>query len=193
MSPYEEQILQFCKEHKELLKDNNFTLIYEILGGIEGLKMFSGIFTSMMLDNGINPLKYMKKIPTWYISNGTMTEVDIPPNITQIDYNALAHNDSVKSLFIPDTVQSIANEAVMFCSRLTSIAIEHGSKLSLYGCPFTDSPVRQVYLPSTLQSVGVNFLYSDSPQVYIHCEKGSGVEAAIKSSNNNWHIINDYH
>ena len=113
MSPNEldrlkEQYTQFTNEHRDLLNNNNYDEIYKKLAQDFPASRV-GIFTKMLFDIGENPLKYMKKVPKYYLATSQALLKNIvcriPTNVEEI--RDFAFGSCVKLLFIPDTVTHI--------------------------------------------------------------------------------------
>ena len=79
---------------------------------------------------GIEPLKYMIRIPAATFKHSTLTKIEIPGNIEVIGMNAF-NGAEIEEISIPEGVESINGLAFANCKAL-----------------------RKVWLPSTLDSLG---------------------------------------
>ncbi|MDE6758894.1 MAG: leucine-rich repeat domain-containing protein [Clostridia bacterium] len=69
----------------------------------------------------------------WTINNGKLEEykkldeeeVRVPEGVTEISPYAISFNGSVRSIFIPKSVQRLESDAIVECDKLTRISIEN--------------------------------------------------------------------
>lgn len=118
------------KEHKEELKElitrfekelNNraFDVIYDNIGNIH----LKAAFTALLLKNNINPLIYMKKIPSCFAYRLDIKEFVIPDNVTSIGDYAFDDCSILTDVIIGPGTTIIYDYAFTNCERLASITI----------------------------------------------------------------------
>lgn len=142
------------KENKELLNQFKFKELYEKL-----TKLKHGIhtseFTAIMHKAKIDPLLYLNKVPSSFLSNDiSVKNVDIPTNITSIDSFAFSSCSSLTSITIPDSVTYIGQGAFNNCYKLTSIVIPNNvtsiGMSAFWGC----SSLKSITIGNNVVSIG---------------------------------------
>lgn len=121
------ELQDILQKNAELLNTCDFEKLYDVIQPSITSMWYSinvGDLTYILVQSGIDPLKYMNKIPTrcfykWYDS----VSIVIPNNIKSIQELAFWDCRGLTSITIPDSVTSIGDSAFWGCSGLTSITI----------------------------------------------------------------------
>lgn len=119
-------IKDFIKQHstelEPLITQHKFDEIYEFLNKDSSAHLLRPRFTDLMLSMNINPLIYMKKIPSYYLSkNLNITTLDIPSNISEIDKYAIQYCDNLITLIIPKSITKIEDKAIDYCYNIRQV------------------------------------------------------------------------
>lgn len=105
------ELKQFVEENIDLIEDNRFEELYNLYE----LDTPVGELTHVFNEAGIDPLKYVQKIPSFYFEcKGKLREIDtvkIPSNIISIGENAFTSCCIISNLIIPVTVKTIETNA----------------------------------------------------------------------------------
>lgn len=167
------EIKEFIINHFTDINEFNFTHLYnELSNEYKELRLLISNFTECILSIGIDPLKYMDRIPDNYLyGNKNLTSIDIPNTIGYIGEKAF-HHCNLTSITIPSSVSLIGNYAFAFNSNLTSVIFNEGLKrlnsLAFASC----SKLSEVVFPSTFEhlSNGVFSGCTNLKNVYINSD-----------------------
>lgn len=108
-------------------------------------------------------LKGKSKIPNWYFHNSTMTSINVPEGIVEIDEYAFASCKNLQSIKFPTTLKFIGAGAFKECRQLEEAIIPEGvTEIREYAFRECYS-LRKVSLPTT-----VKILYSN---MFCGCEQ----------------------
>lgn len=139
------EIKEFIEKHIDLIEDGRFEELYKLQSKWYTVELarLVGIFTETLLSADIDPAKYMKKIPPFYLNGTKIASYTIPQNITAIDWSAFIDCNEFTSVTIPDSVTSIGDYAFGYCEGLTSVTIGNsvksiGKYAFTYGGKLTD-------------------------------------------------------
>ena len=99
----------YIENNIELIDDDNFTELYEradswITEDFEYLKPY---LTDYLLSCDINPLEYMKKVPSEYTNGWRELSIKIPDNIEIIEPESL-NSHILKHIILPKNLQKIS-------------------------------------------------------------------------------------
>ena len=95
---------------KQLLDDNNMSLIYQLLNSNYYLTAGDvGVFTQMLYYIGIDPLNYMSEIPDFYLSGSDIETFKVPSSITSIGDASFLRCKSLKEIIIEEGVKEIGS------------------------------------------------------------------------------------
>lgn len=90
-----------------------------------------------------------------YVDGALTTHLDINSHITTVGNYAFYGWNTIKTIFIDDTVRTIGNYAFSYCGELESLNISDGvttiGDYAFYGCNVDD-----VYLPRTVNYIGIS-------------------------------------
>ena len=120
------------------LNSAEFELVY---GQIDD-RPSRGIFSSIMMQMGVNPLQHMRHVPAYYLYHGLYGEkrFTIPENIDSIGDEAFALNETLEEVDIkPRRLHTIGSRAFAGCLELKSVCLPDSVKVmgdELFGtCP----------------------------------------------------------
>ena len=113
-------IKDIVNKHGNLIQNNQWDELYEKISPLP-IPLIGG-FTQILLDSGINPLLYMKEVPTGFLSNADLTNSSylmdnrpgyfvIPDNIEYINYKAFYEVKGLTDLIIPPSIKKIDSSA----------------------------------------------------------------------------------
>ena len=119
------EIKEFIEEHIDLIEDGRFEELYKLQSKWYTVELarLVGIFTETLLSADIDPAKYMKKIPPFYLTGTKIVSYTIPQTVTSIDWAAFINCNELTNVTIPNSVTSIDYSAFLGCSKLTSVII----------------------------------------------------------------------
>lgn len=110
-------------ENKKLLNNYKFKELYEKLNE-RAPKDCIGGFTALMYKAGIDPLLYLDEVPKNFLyDDSSVKSVKIPNNINSIGYWAFAYCSGLTSVTIRNSVTSIGDYAFAYCRGLKSVII----------------------------------------------------------------------
>lgn len=72
----------------------------------------------MVGEIGINPVDYMRRVPTDYYCNVTTRKIIIPSQIQLIDYNAFT-NSNITNLYLPTMLKNLCDDSFNDCNIVT--------------------------------------------------------------------------
>ena len=115
-----EEIKHFIENHIDLIEDGKFKVVYEELRKLS--VMYTGEFTKILLDAGIDPAKYMNGLPEGYLAGVKYKSYEIPENITFIGESAFAYTQ-LKSVAIPKKVEHLNPHTFENCGYLEKVIL----------------------------------------------------------------------
>ena len=127
-----DRLRKFIAENKYLINNYKFKEIYNKIytsigyGENDFQEEDVGTLTQLFYNIGLDPLKYLKKIPNDYLAGSDLTTLNIPKNITSIGYEAF-DGSNITSIIIPDSVTKIGFAAFRD-SALKEIVLGKGLK-----------------------------------------------------------------
>lgn len=124
------EIKEFIEKHIDLIEDERFEELYKLQSKWHTVELarLVGIFTETLLSAGIDPAKYMKEIPPFYLTGTKIASYTIPQTVTSIDWSAFIDCNEFTNVTIPDSVTSIGDYAFAYCEGLTSVTIGNSVK-----------------------------------------------------------------
>ena len=103
---------------------------------------------------GIDFMGQMEQVPNFCFDNSSLTNIDIPDNITIIGDYAFSYCSELTSVTIPDRVESIGGDAFRSCTGLTSVTIGKGVNIiSDYAFCFCDK-LTSIDIPDNVTRIG---------------------------------------
>lgn len=112
---------QFIEKYKKLIDNREYEEVFA-----QALLKFgtsTGKLTELLYRCGVDPLKYISKVPNTYACESSIKSIVIPSNIVSIGNNAFEHCTSLTSVTIGDSVTSIGDGVFSGCTSLTSVII----------------------------------------------------------------------
>ena len=111
------------------INSGNFEDAYEniydknILLANTGDENITPLFTEILYNAGIDPLKYLKHIPKYFAFKSKKTSFDIPNRIETIGNHAFSNCSKLKDINLSNNLISIGVSAFAHCKNLRSITI----------------------------------------------------------------------
>ncbi len=118
----EEYIKQFIGEYEDLIEENEWEEIYNILNKEYRYNQV-GQFTWTLLKSGINPLRYLKYVPENFLAGSDIEQLYLPEGITEIRNAAFYKCQLLTKIELPDTLEKIGPQAFHQCDGLRYIYI----------------------------------------------------------------------
>lgn len=88
------------------------------------------------------------------ISSESCGDIIIPDGVEKIDENAFEDNTNITSVVFPSSLREICDHAFWGCKNLRSIQLNEGI-VNIGIEAFIDTNLQEVYLPSTLEKIGL--------------------------------------
>lgn len=118
------KLKKILEENRDLINNNEFKQLYDNIPDPLTISQL----TQLLYTSGIDPLKYMDKIPFYFFYLIKVPEnFVIPANIREITPDAF-NAAQVESMYIPESV-SMIKSAAFFSSDLRSISISENTNL----------------------------------------------------------------
>ena len=113
-----DELKKLFKKYEEDLKNNNLDPIFDDKYAFKDY-FYSGRGLSIanvkefFEAQGIDPLKYVTKIPTWYYEDAKLDNLDLfkYTNLKTIELEAFAHCYIDKDLILPNSIEKIGNDS----------------------------------------------------------------------------------
>ena len=132
---------------QQYINNNKFELMYDILTSGEASPLRSGRdigqLTQLLLASDIDPLKYMTKIPAYYLCTADIENVSVSEHIEKIGMAAFAECVHLKSVDVYN-VTSIDSTAFHNCHSLKKIICSYRKdeaikyyQIHTMQCPFS--------------------------------------------------------
>ena len=135
------------------INDNNWEEVYKFFEKNSPLRFnkyvaYTGIFTEMMEDVGINPLLYMKSIPQYYARGNQIKSIYIPDNIISIQSRAFENCTELKEVSLPKGLRNISSNAFFGCESLNRLTFrgtkEETETISFLGNWRNNSAIKEI-------------------------------------------------
>lgn len=148
-----ENLSVIIKTLSKEINDNNWEEVYRFFGKGSPLRFnkyaaYTGIFTEMMRDVGINPLLYMKAIPQYYARGNQIESIYIPDNIISIQSRAFENCTELKEVSLPKGLRNISFSAFFECESLTRLTFrgtkEETANISFLGNWRDSSAIKEI-------------------------------------------------
>ena len=117
-----DNLKEFIKDYREEINNKKFEEVYAS-ADYELSDENIGKLTELFYKCGIDPLKYLNKVPRAFAYASSIKLIVIPSNIVSISNSAFDHCASLTSVTIGNGVTSIGSCAFNGCSSLKSIII----------------------------------------------------------------------
>lgn len=127
-----ELISKLLKEYKSDIESNNFESLYKEVNNIDETVSnrayyVTPLITTLLMNIGINPLLYLKEVPSYYMQGLDIANIIIPDNITSIGEFAF-YGSKIESVKLPSNLLTIKNGAFFGCTNLQSISFPSSLK-----------------------------------------------------------------
>ena len=164
-------ILEVLETNIKDLNNNKFDTIYDTFYQIDededNVRSYymTPLFTNTLLKAGIDPLRYMNKIPAYYLINAEITNFIIPKNIKEIGYCAFYFCKNLNNIELPNGLSTIGEEAFKGCNDLKKIRIP--KSVNYIGRrAFDDTGINQVIYDGTLDDFRSINIGEHNPQFF---------------------------
>ena len=87
------------------------------------------------------------------LDNSPMSEIIIPETVTKIGA-AFQNCDSLKSITIPNSVESIGGYAFQYCNYLETVVLPNGLKSISYNTFYDCNSLKSIVIPNSVTSIG---------------------------------------
>ena len=147
-----EQVKKLIVDYKELIKENNFAILYDNIMILEYPPEIIGEFTQTLLSAGINPLidGNLLNVPDYYLSCLPIKTFKIPSNIIRLGEGCFAYCEKLENVIIPTNVKHIRSYA------------------------FAECGLKELYIPSTVTKIDQNAFFGTN--ITITCEHDSAAD-----------------
>ena len=149
------------------IENNNFVDVYrkaEEYFKPSPEKKHVGELTVLFYEAGIDPLNYMNRIPTHFLSDTNIKSFKIPQHITDVCEKAFDCCKNLTDIAIPDNVASVGSSAFSHCYSLTSVTIGNGvtsiGTFAFNGCKSLTSVTNE----SGVTGIGA-YVFSNCPKL----------------------------
>lgn len=116
------EIKEFIEKNINLIEQRRFEELYDLaMTGTIRRELLVGELTETFLNADIDPAKYMKEIPSFYLYESDIQSYVIPNTINSIGPWAFASCSRLTNITIPNGVTSIDDSAFNSCTNLKSI------------------------------------------------------------------------
>lgn len=149
-------IIEVLGANAKELNNGKFDTIYDTFYQIdesddnERNYYLTPLLTTTLLKAGINPLKYMDKVPPYYLIESDITEIVLPNNIKKIDYYSFSLCERLSKIYLSNSLITIEEEAFQGCKSLKQIKIPKSVKY-IGKSAFEDTGLDQVVYDGTLE------------------------------------------
>lgn len=116
---YKEEAIEYIKENIHLIDIYNFEKLYSECPN----KLIIGDVTGLLLEAGIDPLKYLNAVPEHFLEGSYIKSFTIPNRVKDIEYRAFNDCRRMTSVVIPDSVITIDEAAFQGCIKLKDVNI----------------------------------------------------------------------
>lgn len=117
------EVKKFIEDNAGLLEKDDLEQFYKKL---ETERVSPGRFTEAFLGAGIDPAKYMKEIPSYYLNGTKITSYAIPQTVTSMAECAFLDCNNLTDIVIPGNVKAVGKGAFFGCENLKSVVVAEG-------------------------------------------------------------------
>lgn len=146
---------EFIEKYKKSIDNREYEEVFN-----QALLRFgvnTGKFVDLFYKCGIDPLKYMSKVPDYYAINSNLRSITIPGNITSVGRKAFFDCHLLMSVTISGGVTSIDDGAFANCTSLTSITISDSITGIGSGAFFGCTSLNAVYITDIAAWCNIKF------------------------------------
>lgn len=114
-------LLNILKENRDFVDQNKWNDFYKSQAYWLSDLYISTILTMMIYDLGIDPLKYMDSVPSFFLARADIDNFVIPEGVKSINSSAFGACENLKTITIPTTVEKIQEQSFEQCENLHKI------------------------------------------------------------------------
>lgn len=160
----------FISRNKDMLNENNFEKLYNACFLSERPDL-----TQLLMKANINPLLYLKEVPSDYLAYSDVKTIKIPSNIETIGNSAFLNSElediviengvknlgflsfagceDLKEIWLPDSIEDIDEQCFHNCRNLSKISL--GSNLKgMDARAFANTAIEKLFLPVSVRFLG---------------------------------------
>lgn len=131
------------------------------------------LFTELLYNAGIDPLKHLKHIPKYFAFKSKKTAFDIPNKIETIGNHAFAHCENLQSITIPKNCNEIGDYCFLSCTSLKDVIIESPNIKMGLGCFSMCRRIKNVTYAGTFKEFNnIVFNLPMTLSIVFHCNDG---------------------
>lgn len=135
----------FIKDNIEDIENNNWERFYSNLNAAAVNVYEIADITSMLMQANINPLNYMKSVPTYYLYRQDIDKISLPKNIKAIKYYSFGQCRKLNHINL-ENIDSIGRKAFEFCDDLDIIQLK--DHVQVYDNAFESCVITKLILPN---------------------------------------------
>ena len=135
-------------EIAELINNNEWGELYENFPN-----EYCNELTFILLNIGIDPLKYMDYIPAGYFRDFEFSYFTIPKHIKEIKYTAFRGCKNLTSIDIPNSVEKIEAQAFYNCGKFLSIELPPKLKIIKHYCFGYCKELKSIVIPTSIEEI----------------------------------------
>ena len=172
------QLLKTILSNKDIqntINSGNFEDAYEkIYFATIKKEIIIPLFTEILYNADIDPLKYLKHIPKYFASKSKKTSFDISNRIETIGSYAFAYCENLQSITIPKNCNEIGNYCFLNCTNLKNVIIESPDIKMGMECFSMCRHIENVTYVGTFKEFNnIVFNFPMAPFIVFHCSDGN--------------------
>lgn len=144
------EIKEFIEKNIDLIENGEFEELYQVLND----RHKAPNLTETLLGADINPARYLKEIPPYYLEGTKIKSYTVPDNIASIGDYAFRGCDELTDITIGNNVKYIGRDVFYMCRNLAKVIIPEGvnyiGKEAFQYC----TRLTDIILPNSLTSIG---------------------------------------
>lgn len=138
-----EEITRVLKKYSNNIEDNLLNIYKKV-----DIKCIP-IFTTLLLNSGVDPLQYLDIIPMRYLYGTEISSIIIPDNIKRIEDGAFALCTKLKVVILSKNLEQIGERAFAGCSNIRKISIPKSVKAIEYKAFLNCHNLKDIYYEGT--------------------------------------------
>lgn len=136
-----EKLMKFVRDYRSLIAEDNFEELYEEAAIVASYSDFTvGNLTEMLYEAGIDPLKFLDRIPSRFLPSESEYPVD-------------------GDLIIPSNVKIVGKGAFFGCSQIWKVVIQEGVTTLEEMCFHDCGNLRELQLPASIKKIQFRALH----------------------------------
>lgn len=119
-----DKLRKFIEQNIDFIEENKFDELYSKIPTyqVSSYSLICGL-SLVLLEASINPLSYMSNVPHYFLYESTVSSVDIPIGVQQIDKDAFAYCENLTQVDLPEGLTVIGEGAFFMCSKLKTLIL----------------------------------------------------------------------